>query len=103
MASRCWAYGPFGRCEKDGGHDDNHQIVQEWGDDDCVDFAGAQGVSWAEVMFAPSAPTLEPPDDDSIQILNGRCFSCGCTEAQHLEATEDFLACEAHQCRTFVP
>ncbi len=98
--SQCWAYGTYGRCEKDGGHDDEHQIIQSWTDDECVNPA-------VLVPVVRAFEEVAPPVHDGVLVDQavgpGKCFVCGCDQAAHEEIGGDGDAmCVKHQCREFV-
>ena len=102
---RCWAFGIMGRCELEGGHDDPHQIVTRWGDEDTVTFDGQQAVAAATVFHAGVVTQIGSPEEAlSVPVRSPNCFSCGCPEDAHLEIGESGDAmCRRHQCRAFVP
>jgi hypothetical protein len=91
---RCWAFGSYGRCELAGGHQGNHQIVQEWTDEACLNPAVQVPVL--------ALPAFDDPPGAAV-MGDDRCFSCGCPEAAHLVVGEDGEAmCSRHQCREYV-
>ena len=99
--SQCWAYGTYGRCDKDGGHDDEHQITFTWSDADVLNPSVP-----VPLVGLPSFDDQRTHDsvlvDQAVGHL-GPCFSCGCTAPQHDEIGPDGEAmCAPHQCRQFI-
>ena len=97
---RCWAFGPQGRCESFAGHTDDHKIVLEWTDEECINpatYVQAIALPIHDAVLVdqavPGAPTAVAP-----------CFSCGCSEAAHHEEGDDGeQMCSRHQCREYIP
>lgn len=97
--TRCWAFGPdMRRCDLVGGHEDDHQVVTSWTDEESLTFAGGKAV--VEVPIHDSVLV-----DQAVQTLDAPvlCFSCGCDKAAHEAVGGDGEAmCERHQCRMFL-
>jgi len=104
---RCWAYGPQGRCELEGGHDEPHEIVTRWNDEETITFDGRSAVVdvpiYQQTLIDSAFPVQDP---NSVMLLtrSDKCFTCGCLAEAHLEESDDGeTMCRKHQCRTFVP
>lgn len=92
---RCWAFGTHGRCENPGGHSGNHVISFFWDDTEVIN-------------PAVNVPVVSLPVHDSVlvdlAVAGGGCYSCGCSEADHLMVGGDGEAmCVKHQCRSYLP
>lgn len=101
MPARCWAINAsYGRCSKDGGHEDDHEVTFTWTDEEVV----GPGVP-VPLIGLPAYD--DHPIHDAVlvdqAVGRGRCFSCGCIQTAHDEIGPDGEAmCSPHQCRTFV-
>jgi hypothetical protein len=100
--SRCWAHSPeVQRCDLEGGHDGNHSITTRWADEESLTFEGQRAV--VEATPIHTSTLIDQAFTEPVQTLD-KCFSCGCTKAQHSEELEGGdVMCAKHQCRAFLP
>jgi hypothetical protein len=92
---QCWAYGPTGqRCQGQAGHEDDHGIVVNWSDDECVTpdhFVQARIIG--ETNTARPVPIIALDEDDDGEPSLDRCAACGWPEATH--------SANPHGCKSF--
>lgn len=86
--SRCWAYGPEGRCDSEAGHTGKHSIMVSWDDSECITpdqpSREAAALAFVEATRPVLAPPVAKPEPNRCiacqhQHRGGDC-KCGCYE-----------------------